>query len=720
MSTLNDLLRQVEQKDTRLAADIRREVEALKSRRAFGLNFERHVPESVELPGRPVRRGDKVRFLPERGQPINSVDRRLWRVKTIRRDGKQRIAELIRNPQSGDDPETASRAAEDLVVVAEFRDPIYPGLVSTGRIERGGDKPYHTVINAENFHALQALLYTHEGKVDAIYIDPPYNTGAKDWKYNNDYVDGEDAYRHSKWLAFMERRLKLAGRLLNPENSVLIVTIDEKEYLRLGLLLEQTFPNVDISMVTSVISAKGAVRPGRFSRVEEHIFFCFFGEATVSWWDCNMLPADGKKTTQRNNDKPAPIKWLLLRRREPTSVRAARPNQFYPIYVNNSDGIIHSIGDAIEPEIDRNSVDVPTGTTAIWPLKPDGTEMLWGLTPEVLRENLANGFVRVNNWKQQKLTGSVQYLQTGVISKIRSGEITITGYAEDGSVVGHLAADMSVGKSPKRVWNMRSHNAETGGTNMVSSLIPKHRFPFPKSLYAVEDSLRFIVANKKNAKVIDFFSGSGTTAHAVMRLNKQDGGHRQCISVTNNEVSVDEQKGLRKKGLRPGDPEWEKLGICDYITKPRLTAAITGKTAEGKPIKGNYKFTDEFPMADGFEENVEFFTMTYEARRPVAHHKSFAAIAPLLWLRAGAQGRRIDQPTADFAVADTYGVLFDLDAVDGFLSEIAQAESARMAFIVTDSDRGFQSVCAELPERVEAVRLYESYLTNFTINTGLN
>ena len=116
---------------------------------------------------------------------------------------------------------------DDLVVVAEFRDPIYPGLRSTGRVERGGDKPFHTVINAENYHALQTLLYTHQGKVDCIYIDPPYNTGAKDWKYNNDYVDGEDLYRHSKWLAFMERRLLLAKHLLNPDDSVLIVTIGD-------------------------------------------------------------------------------------------------------------------------------------------------------------------------------------------------------------------------------------------------------------------------------------------------------------------------------------------------------------------------------------------------------------------------------------------------------------------------------------------------------------
>ena len=203
-----------------------------------------------------------------------------------------------------------------------------------------------------------------------------------------------------------------------------------------------------------------------------------------------------------------------------------------------------------------------------------------------------------------------------------------------------------------------------------------------------------------------------------MRLNKQDGGRRRCISITNNEVSADEQKALRKNDLRPGDPEWEALGISEYITKPRIEAAITGKTPEGEPIKGDYKFTDEFPMADGFEENVEFFDLTYHAPRPVAHHREFAAVAPLLWLKAGAQGRRIDKPLDDFDVADTYGVLFDLDASQHFVVAVNQADSVRMSFIITDDDRGFQSVCSELPGRVEAVRLYASYLSNFVINAG--
>ena len=229
MSRLSELLRQVEGKDRQLAEDLRREFEQLGKRRAFGLNFERHVPETVELPGRPVRKGDKVRFLAERGQPPGSVDQRLWQVVAIRNKKGGRVAELARRDGPEAEVEKTTRAVADLIVVAEFRDPIFPGLKSTGKLERGGEKPFHSVINAENYHALQALLYTHEGKVDAIYIDPPYNTGAKDWTYNNDYVDSEDAYRHSKWLAMMERRLKLAKRLLNPDNSVLIVTIDEKE-----------------------------------------------------------------------------------------------------------------------------------------------------------------------------------------------------------------------------------------------------------------------------------------------------------------------------------------------------------------------------------------------------------------------------------------------------------------------------------------------------------
>ncbi|MFL5759534.1 MAG: DNA methyltransferase [Thermomicrobiales bacterium] len=288
MSRLTELLRRVGQHHPDLARDLEREFKVLSGRRQFGLNFERHIPESVELPGRKIRRGDKVRFRAPRGESDNGLDERIWIVTRIEGHGDERVAHLIEHRGNGN-PATVQRSLTDLVVVAEFRDPIYPGLKSTGKVERGGNKPFHTVINAENFHALEALLFAYEGKIDCIYIDPPYNSRARDWKYNNDYVDADDAYRHSKWLAMMERRFKLAKRLLNPENSVLIVTIDENEYLRLGLLLEQIFSGCNIQMVTSVINPKGTARSNEFSRVDEYLFFVFVGDVQMSYGTSDML-----------------------------------------------------------------------------------------------------------------------------------------------------------------------------------------------------------------------------------------------------------------------------------------------------------------------------------------------------------------------------------------------------------------------------------------------
>ncbi len=257
-----------------MGADLEREYKVLSSRLPFGLNFERHRPEAVELPQRPVRKGEKVRVLPARGS-TKKGDQRLWQVKAIHKKGRGKVVDL--ELLGAAKAQTQTVKLDDLVVVAEFRDTLYPGLVSTGKVQRGGDKPFHTVINGENYHVLKALTYTHRGKVDAIYIDPPYNTGAKDWKYNNDYVEGDDLYRHSKWLAMMERRLLVAKELLNPADSVLIVTIDENEYLRLGLLLEQLFSEATIQMVSSQINPKGVSRGGSFRRSDEYLYFVMFG-----------------------------------------------------------------------------------------------------------------------------------------------------------------------------------------------------------------------------------------------------------------------------------------------------------------------------------------------------------------------------------------------------------------------------------------------------------
>jgi adenine-specific DNA-methyltransferase len=202
----------------------------------------------------------------------------------------------------------------------------------------------------------------------------------------------------------------------------------------------------------------------------------------------------------------------------------------------------------------------------------------------------------------------MQFLNSGTVAAIERGEAIVTGRDEQGAVIAEFTSAKAL--MPKTVWVRESHNAQTSGTLIVSKLLSGRNFPFPKSLYAVEDAVRFFVKDKPNAVVLDFFAGSGTTAHAVARLNRQDGGSRQSISVTNNEVSADEAKALRREGFRPGDPEWEAVGIFEHITRPRITAAITGRTPEEKLVEGDYRFTDEFPMAEGFEENVEFFELT--------------------------------------------------------------------------------------------------------------
>ena len=712
MSRLTELLGRLRNENPALAADLEREVTALTDRRSFGLNFERHVPEAVELPGRKVRRSDKVRILLPRGDVEAEADERLWRVISTDRKANTASLELMQQFVTDDveiDGLSCEVALDDLVVVAEFRDPIYPGLVSTGKVERGGDKPFHTVINAENYHALETLLFTHRGKVDCIYIDPPYNTGAKDWKYNNDYVEGDDLYRHSKWLAFMERRLLLAKELLNPDDSVLIVTIDEKEVHRLALLLQQLFSTARIQMVSSVISRNGTSREGEFSRVEEYLFMVRLGQQSIVRSNDNMLGEEGASAVSR-------IWFSFMRTSTP---REVLEGQFYPVIVDSVHKRVVRIG---EPAGRGNPPVTPPlneGEVAVWPIRQDGGTATWGAIVPTARELLNEGYLRVGGFDKRTGRWSLHFVREGDRERVKGGVIRVVSILPDNSKELEYV-DLSQRESyPKTIWNRVSHDATSHGTRLLKELLPSRRFPYPKALYAVEDTIRFFIAKKPDAMVVDFFAGSGTTSHAVMRLNRQDGGQRRSVLITNNEVSSDEQFNLRKRGFRPDDPEWEKHGICDYITKPRIEAAITGKTPDGEPIKGDYKFTDEFPMSEGFEENVEFFTLTYESPLRVSSNREFERIAPLLWLRAGSRSRRIDDISNGWDVAEAYGVLADLDSTDQFVDAVvAQGEEVVMAFIVTDEDRLFESVARALPEHVEPVRLYEAYMRNFEIESG--
>lgn len=700
-SELDVLLDKID--DPTLRADIRSQVERLRAKRTFGLVFESHLPERVRLPEHPVSVGTKVAHRDKSVSPVFEVLAIKRKTVTLRK---------VRNPDGSFlSPKEAAEVSDEtaqldsLVVVADFGEPVFPGLRHLGSVKRGGNKPAHVVIKGENHHVLEALQFTHVGKIDCIYIDPPYNSGAKDWKYDNNYVDETDTYRHSKWLAFIQRRLLLAKQLLNPEDSVLIVTIDEKEYLRLGMLLQQVFAGHTQQMVSIAINPKGTHRPREFSRVDEFAFFVLIGSAGVP-----VVEAGGG---------PVEVRWPYLRRSDLGSVRGTRPRQFYPIYVHKKSLKIVKIGGPLQLDDQLDSVPLVKGCSPVFPINEDGLHMEWGLTGPSLQRAYDAGFVRVTPGRHPNQAYTLSYLTSPAVKKIKTGELLVTGTREDGTKIVVIPAGKSV--RPTTTWREKSHDAGAHGTTLLGLLVPGRRFPYPKSLYAVEDAVRLFVKNKPEAIVLDFFGGSGTTAHAVARLNRQDGGRRQSIVVTNNEVSPDEAKVLRRDGFRPGDPEWEAIGIFDYITRPRITAAITGRTPKGDPIEGDY-FTDKFPIAQGLEENVEFFQLTYLNPEVVELDIAFASIAPLLWLRAGGRGPVIYESLDDagrrkpYEWTDNYGVLFNPDRWRAFVKKLPPSASA--AFIVTDSQTTFSGIASELPGAIDVVRLYENYLTTFAINRG--
>lgn len=397
MAILDELVTQIENPDLR--ARIAAEVEKLAKQKKFGLVFEEHLPECTPLWDIPVKAGRKAAL---KTGHVNDF----YTVLKIE-DG---VATCLNKDKSA----TAEFPVEELVCVAEFGEPIYPYLKPIDTVCNAPDSDlWHTLIEADNYHALQLLEYLYAGKVDCIYIDPPYNTGARDWKYNNDYVDNNDQYRHSKWLSMMQKRLRLAKKLLNPKDSVLIVTIDEKEYLHLGCLLEEMFPEGNMQMISSVIKNGTSMRQYEFSRCNEYIFYLRFGNAIIS------------KEIPENVSTDIPWRPLMRSGTGSNNFRPNRPNSFYPIFLDKACGNIHHIGDPLLPaETSRLPISVPDNLIAIWPLDSAGRERVWGASAETLREYFKKGYAKVTH-KGAKY--SVQYITTGVINDIDTGKLNVTG-----------------------------------------------------------------------------------------------------------------------------------------------------------------------------------------------------------------------------------------------------------------------------------------------------
>ncbi len=750
MAALNELIQKIENQELR--AQIQVAADRLTKQKKFGLVFEEHLPECTLLYDIPVRKGLKVSVRNGKANEIYTV---------------LKIEDSVATCLSKSSKEVVQFALVDLVTTAELGDPIYPCLQSLGEICNAPDSElWHTLIEADNYHALQLLEYLYAGKVDCIYIDPPYNTGARDWKYNNDYVDGTDEYRHSKWLSFMQKRLKIAKKLLNTKNSFLVVTIDEKEFLHLGCLLEEMFPEARIQMVDSVINRKGVSRKGKkgdsdreeitqFSRVSEYIYFVMFGSASIKKSVINMLDSHISETSEEEIDED--VQWLSMLRRGAASQRADKPKHFYPIFVNPCTASIVAVGDPIPLEASRESVEVPEGLVAVWPMRTNGSEGRWQLKRETFVRALKEGTAKLGSYNKKQDRWAINYLNEGILEEISNGAVIVLGKDKKGALILRRRREKLV--EPKSVWNQTSHNASEYGTTLLNEIIGK-RFEYPKSLYAVEDVFRMCTGDNKEALIVDFFAGSGTSLHAVNLLNAEDHGCRRCIMVTNNEVSVEEAENLSARGYKPGDDEWEKYGIARYVTWPRTVCSINGCDINGVPLAGDYGILDEeyvldeeltvvskktgnpinrnifvkkkvqkrptlatIKKSDGFQSNVAFFKLSFLDKTKVSLGMQFKDLLSTLWMKAGAVGKC---PTIDATVRDMLilpdnkmAILNDENNFGEFVERLANHPEIKVVYLVTDYESSFVAMTQAL-EGKKTYQLYRDYLDNFRINAGRN
>lgn len=670
MAAIDNLIEQIS--DPVLKLRISSEVARMKQQKKFGLVFEEHLPEATPLYDVPIKKNSLV-------AEKDGFFKIFYRVKRV--EGDTLFCET-----QDDKHKEVNFEKDKMVAVAMFGEPIYPYLKPMDEVQNAPDsKLWHTLIEAENYHALQLLVYLYGGKVDCIYIDPPYNTGAKDWKYNNDYVEDTDSYRHSKWLSMMKKRLLISKKLLNPECSTLIVTIDEKEYDRLGCLLEELFPEAEIQMISSVTMPSGSSRTGRFGRADEYIYFCFFGSSKVQPGNTDML--------RDTPDKSIPVRWNGLIRNGEGSRRSRIPSLFYPILFDKDSGKLISVEEPIPADMNVNDYTVPDGMVAMWPIDTSDKEQMWRLYPPTLREYLKKGYAKLGKRDSTTGTRPISYLQKGMISKIDSGKITIVGRNEDGALELEYA-DGGKTYAPLTVWNRVLHSAAEHGSGTLKKILLDRHFPFPKSVYAVLDALRFVTANNKNALIVDFFAGSGTTLHAVNLLNTEDGGNRRCIMVTNNEVSADEEKRLKAAGFHPGMDEWDKWGIARYVNWPRTKCSILGVDVNGNKLKDGYQTS----LKAEKERTRNIKKISFIANPQELQTKQKQDLVALCF--KGQLPQSLVKTDSKFIISDehTGSILFDIHYDDKWIEELDGQDQITDIYIVTQNDKEFKRIKGKIQE----------------------
>ncbi len=692
MAAIHDLLNQIQDEELRLR--IEKEVDKISKMKKFGLVFEEHLPECTPLYDIPIKRGSTV-------SKRDSSFSDLYSVHSIK-DG---IATCIHKVSQ----ECREFSLDELVTVAQFGEPIYPFLEPVDSIcNAPNSKLWHTLIEADNYHALQLLEYLYAGKIDCIYIDPPYNTGEDDWKYNDSFVDSSDRFSHSKWLSFMKKRLIISSELLS-ESGCIVISIGYQELNNLCILCQELFKDKQVVPIT--VQTSSGKPSGGFNYLQEYLVF--------------IVPQSYKPnpTAFAGGKENAPFHGMTLA----TFTQEQRPNQVYPIFLNEQTGQICGVGKSLQERIKDGSYkgdpsdfaydfnEAPEGTVAIWPISDKGANCVWRLIPSRFISDSGKGYIKVLKQTKKKNPNkfAVQYLSEGIIDKIISGEITPKG-KED--VNGTLILDKveSVGAETPTIWTEKDFYTSKG-TSQLQRIFKSKEFPYPKPISLIVELLR--ACTNKDSIILDFFAGSGTTLNAANLLNKLDDGNRRCIIVTNNELSKKQTKALIKNGEKPGSIAWEETGICHAITWPRTKCSVLGQDINGDLLEDEYS-PYGIPMSEGFESNVEYFRLGFLDKVLVSLGKQLINLIPLLWLKSGSCGRcpfvsSVNKPFLVFP-ENGFAILIDEREYQQFLSEIDNPD-IHTVYIVTDSESGYQEMISELKEK-KTYQLYRDYLDNFRIN----
>ncbi len=408
-------------------------------------------------------------------------------------------------------------------------------------IETDKNKPVNIMIEGDNYHALSVLNYTHKGMIDVIYIDPPFNTGARDWKYNNDYVDINDQWRHSKWISFMHKRLILTKKLLSAK-GFLVCAIDANEIFSLGLLLDEIFGERNrIGLVTVIHNPKGRNLSKFFSENSE--FMLIYAKDISSAMFNDVAIDEDKQATFNLADDEGKYRLEPFMRIRTSWSRKNKPKNYYPIYVSKNLKEINLIK--------------KQGYYEVFPQTEDGRSWAWKNIPESFVQLNINGYyvaIRENS-------------QIKIFHKYREKQVF------------------------KNVWTNKKYQSEFHGTNLLKKILGKNVFEYPKSLYLVEDILK--ITSRKDSIILDFFAGSGTTGHAVLELNREDGGNRKFILCTNNEDN-------NGKGVK----------IANDICYPRIKKVIQGYIGIGD--KKKYK---------GLSGNLRYFSTSFVDAKPTDRNK---------------------------------------------------------------------------------------------------